>query len=97
MAEVIDVPDKSRFELHVDGRRVGLLDYHGSGASVTLPHTEVDPTYGGQGLGGVLVRGALDAFRERGVTVRPTCSFVRHYIAGHPEYQDLVVVVVEGP
>ena len=34
---------------------------------------------------------ALDAFRERGVTVRPVCSFVRHYIDKHPEYHDLVV------
>ena len=91
MEKVVDVPERSRFELHVGGRRVGVLDYNVEGGSVTLPHTEVDPACGGRGLGQALVQGALDAFRERGVTVRPVCSFVRHYIDKHPEYHDLVV------
>ena len=32
----------------------------------------------------------LAAARERGLTVLPYCSFVRHYIQQHPEYVDLV-------
>jgi hypothetical protein len=38
----------------------------------------------------VLVSGVLDAARERGLTVLPYCSFVRHYIEQHPETLDLV-------
>jgi hypothetical protein len=36
------------------------------------------------------VGGVLDAARERGLTVLPYCSFVRHYIEQHPETLDLV-------
>jgi uncharacterized protein len=90
MAEVIDVRDQSRFEVHLDGRQVGVLDYYVSGGIVTMPHTEVDPAYGGRGLGGELVKSALDDVRSRGLRVRPACSFVRHYICEHPEYADLL-------
>jgi hypothetical protein len=57
---------------------------------MALPHTEVDPSMGGRGLGKLLVSGVLDAARERGLTVLPYCSFVRHYIQQHPETLDLV-------
>jgi uncharacterized protein len=90
MAQVRDVPDQSRYEILLDGKCVGRLDYFSSGESVTLPHTEIDPSYGGRGLGGELVRGALDDLRARGLKVRPACSFVRHFVATHPEYGDLV-------
>lgn len=90
MPEVKDVPAESRFEIYVDGDRVGLLDYYVTGGTITLPHTEIDPAYGGQGLGGELVKGALDNIRPRGLTVRPACSFVRDYIDRHPEYRSLL-------
>jgi predicted GNAT family acetyltransferase len=57
---------------------------------MTLPHTEVDPGVGGQGIGTALVAGVLDAARERGLHVLPYCSFIRHYIQQHPETVDLV-------
>ncbi len=87
---VIDVPEKGRFEVRVDGRVVGLASYHVDGGTMTLPHTEVDPAVGGQGLGTALVAGVLEAARERGLHVLPYCSFVRRYIERHPETLDLV-------
>jgi len=89
-AKVVDVPERGRFEVRVDDRVVGLASYHVDGTTMTLPHTEVDPTVGGQGIGSVLVAGVLAAARERGLTVLPYCSFVRHYIQQHPEDMDLV-------
>ena len=88
--KVVDVPEKGRFEIRLDDRVVGLASYHVDGTTMTLPHTEVDPSMGGRGLGKVLVSGVLDAARERGLTVLPYCSFVRHYIQQHPEELDLV-------
>src|SRR5215212_4694839 len=87
---VVDVPEKGRFEVRLDGRVVGLASYHIDGTTMTLPHTEVDPSVGGRGIGSILVAGVLDAAREHGVTVLPYCSFVRHYIQQHPQYVDLV-------
>ncbi|TFV63309.1 UNVERIFIED_ORG: N-acetyltransferase [Bacillus sp. AZ43] len=88
--KVVDVPEKGRFEIRVDDRVVGLASYHVDGSTMTLPHTEVDPSMGGKGIGTALVAGVLDAARERGLTVLPYCSFVRHYIQQHPELVDLV-------
>jgi uncharacterized protein len=87
---VVDVPEKGRFEVRVGDRAVGLASYHVDGTTMTLPHTEVDPSMGGRGIGTTLIAGVLDAARDRGLTVLPYCSFVRHYIQQHPETIDLV-------
>ena len=89
---VVDVPDRGRFEVRLGDRVVGLASYHVENGTMTLPHTEVDPSVGGRGLGSALVAGVLAAARERGLTVLPYCSFVRHYIQQHPETVDLVAV-----
>jgi len=88
--KVVDVPEKGRFEVRVDDHVVGLASYHVDGTTMTLPHTEVDPSMGGRGIGKALVAGVLAAARERGLTVLPYCSFVRHYIQQHPDDIDLV-------
>ena len=87
---VVDVPERGRFEIHVDGRVVGLASYHIENGTMALPHTEINPAVGGRGLGTTLIAGVLDAARERGLHVLPYCSFVRHYIQTHPEAVDLV-------
>ena len=87
---VVDVPDRGRFEIRLGDRVVGLASYHVENGTMALPHTEIDPTVGGRGLGSALVAGVLTAARERGLTVLPYCSFVRHYIQQHPETIDLV-------
>jgi predicted GNAT family acetyltransferase len=87
---VVDVPERGRFEIRMGERVVGLASYHVENGTMTLPHTEVEPSLGGRGLGTALVAGVLAAARERGLHVLPYCSFVRRYIQQHPETVDLV-------
>ena len=87
---VVDVPDRGRFEIRLGDRVIGLASYHVDGDTMTLPHTEIEPSFGGRGLGTALVAGVLSAARDRGLTVLPYCSFVRHYIQQHPEDIELV-------
>ena len=87
---VIDVPERGRFEIRADDRVVGLASYHVDGDVMTLPHTEIDPAMGGQGLGTTLVREVLAAARSRQLHVLPYCSFIRKYLHEHPEDIDLV-------
>ena len=89
---VVDVPDRGRFEIRLGDRVVGLASYHVEDGTMALPHTEIDPTVGGRGLGSALVAGVLTAARERGLTVLPYCSFVRRHILQHPEFLDLVTL-----
>ena len=58
---------------------------------VTFRHTEVDPSFEGQGLGSALARGALDDARARGLQVKALCPFIASYLKRHTEYQDIVV------
>ena len=88
---VLDVPARSRFEIHVDGGLAGFAQYRMKDPGlVVFTHTEIGDAYEGRGLGSTLVRAALDTARTRGLAVRPDCPFVRAYIARHPEYLDLV-------
>lgn len=85
-----DRPERSRYEIELDGTRVGLLDYRLEGERIALLHTEIDPAFEGGGLGTELVRFALDDARARGLAVLPKCPFVPHFIRTHPEYRELV-------
>ena len=48
--------------------------------------------FGGQGLGSLLIREALETVRARGGEVLPYCPFVKGFIQKHPEYLALVPV-----
>ena len=87
--DVRNAPDRSRYELLDDGELVGIADYRIEGDRIVFPHTEVTPARRGQGLGEVLVRGALDDVRTTGREVVPACSFVRAFIEANDEYADL--------
>ena len=71
--EVRDNPAEQRFEVLVDGEVAGFSKYQLFGADVAVTHTEIDDRFEGQGLGSALVRGLLDALRERdaGAAVLP--------------------------
>ena len=88
--ELRDVPDESRYDLYVDGVRVGFMDYQLRGDTFTALHTEIDPAYGGRGLASRLVTEVLDNVRDTGMALRPVCPFVRRFLERHPEYDDLV-------
>jgi predicted GNAT family acetyltransferase len=80
----------NRYLLRSDGEHVGLIDYRADGDVLTMHHTEIRPDARGQGLGAVLVRGALDDVRDRGHQVVPSCWYVREFIDGNAEYRELL-------
>ena len=80
----------NRYELHVDGELAGIADYVERGESVVLPHTVINGDRRGQGLGAVLVKGALDDIRPSGRTVVPSCWYVAQFIDENPSYKDLL-------
>jgi hypothetical protein len=85
---VADNPAKRRFEAHVDGELAGWLEYLPAGDSVILAHTE--SLREGGGVGGTLVREAVEAIRASGKAVIPTCPFAAAYIGRHQELVDFV-------
>ena len=87
---VRDNPERSRYELTVGDQIVGIADYQRGDDRLVFPHTEIDGSRRGQGLGAVLVRGALDDVRRQGKTVVPLCWYVAEFIDHNPEYRDLL-------
>jgi predicted GNAT family acetyltransferase len=88
--EVHDNPDKSRFELTVDGAPAGFAAYRIRDGLVIVTHSEVDHAHRGEGLGARLVTGTLDALRERGARVVPSCPFFAGYVAEHHDWDDIL-------
>lgn len=82
--------EAGRYELHVDGDLAGIAEYVEREGTVVLPHTEIDGSRRGQGLGAVLVQGALDDIRPSGRTVVPSCWYVAQFIDENPSYKDLL-------
>src|SRR3977135_3248507 len=87
---VTNKTERHRYEIDVDGELGGFSVYEALNSQLAFVHTEIDPKFGGQGLGSILVREALDDVRSRGIGVLPFCPFVHGFIDKHPEYLDLV-------
>jgi len=88
MTSVTNNEQRSRFELRVDEELAGWLDYRPAGDSIIIAHTEVLKAHEGEGLGGVLVRSALEGARDAGKTVIVVCPFATAYIDRHPELDE---------
>ena len=83
---VIDNPEELRYELLLGDELAGEIRYiRDDDGRVVLVHTEIEPRIKGQGLGNVLVQGALDDLRERGIEYRVICPFVAAYLRRHPQ------------
>jgi uncharacterized protein len=83
---------RHRYELWVDGQRVGHAKYllvgHGR---IAFVHTKVYEPHERLGLGTQLARVGLEDARARGLMVMPLCPFIANFIERHlDEYADLV-------
>jgi predicted GNAT family acetyltransferase len=75
----------ARFETVVDDQ-VAFLTYQERGdVQIVLVHTEVPQALEGRGIGGEIVRAALQWAREHDLVVVPRCPFVQSYLERHPE------------
>ncbi len=84
MSDVVDSPAEGRLQATVDGQ-VAELVYEVEGDRMVIVHTAVPGPLGGRGLGGHLVRAAVDrAARDRLVVV-PLCPFARRWMKDHPD------------
>ncbi|HEY2553549.1 MAG TPA: GNAT family N-acetyltransferase [Streptosporangiaceae bacterium] len=82
--QVTDNAAAQRLEIAQDGQRA-LLSYRLNGRRLVLIHTEVPEALGGHGVGGRLVRAAIDRAGREGLTVVPLCPFARGWLERHPD------------
>lgn len=97
MADRDDIPqpenreDEHRFVLAIDGSEAELI-YERLGEQLVLVHTEVPDELEGRGIGGVLVRAAIELAARENLVVVPRCPFARRWLRRHPEEAELVEI-----
>jgi predicted GNAT family acetyltransferase len=82
--DVVDEPERHRFRYSEDGADAELV-YRVDGDRLVLVHTEVPKALGGRGVGGRLVRAAVERAERSGETVLPWCPFARTWLRDHPD------------
>ena len=79
------------FVLHVDGERLGSLDFARPEAGVLrIDYVEVAPELRGTGLGRQLVEAAVDWARAENLKIVPICGYARAVIARDPAMRQLL-------
>lgn len=72
---------ENRYEIWIGDVLGGFTEFEpDSHGRLVFPHTEIDPGFAGQGLGGILVGQALADAARRGETIVPRCPFVVRYL-----------------
>ena len=84
MADVVDEKDRHRFAIALEGSEAELV-YRLDGDRLVLVHTGVPDELGGRGIGGELVRAAVERAEREGLTIAPWCPFARKWLEDHPE------------
>ncbi|HEX7182198.1 MAG TPA: GNAT family N-acetyltransferase [Thermoanaerobaculia bacterium] len=75
-----------KYSAWIDGEEA-VATYRDEGdGTVNFTHTVVPPDLRGQGIGGELVRHALEDTLRRGRRFRASCPFVQRYVERHPQY-----------
>jgi predicted GNAT family acetyltransferase/glutaredoxin len=83
-AEVVDVPERGRYELRLGGRLIGLAAYRRVDGRIVFTHTEVDDSCSGRGFGTRIAEAALADARRQRLEIVPLCPFIAHVIEKHP-------------
>lgn len=93
---VIHNKELHRFEIWLDGAKVGHADYSMQPGQIHFVHTEVDPAMQGKNLAAILMREAIEDVRQEGkAKIVPVCSYVVRYMEKHPETHELLLNSIE--
>ena len=87
----IEQNDKT-FDLFYDAEKAGFLEYNKNKEGILeITHTEVDPEFGGKGLGTELVKAAVAEAQKNNLKIISLCPYAKKVIEKTPEFKDLLV------
>ena len=66
--------------LSVDGEQAGYLLFEKDGDNLNIGKTFVDPKFAGRGLAKRLRKKILEDGKEKGLSIKATCSFAKAYL-----------------
>ena len=71
-------------------KRIGVAEIEDEGERWVVTHTEVDPSYGGQGIARRLIEEVIAAARRDGAKIVPLCSYADKMMRRTDEYADVL-------
>jgi predicted GNAT family acetyltransferase len=86
---ILEAP--GRLVQRVDGHEAHL-EYEVRDDTFVIVHTEVPDAIEGRGVGGALVRRAVELAAAGGRTLAPWCPFARKWLSEHPDVRDRVTI-----
>ena len=79
------------FEIYEDGVKVGEMTYTWAGTDkFIIDHTGVDEAFNGKGYAKQLIYAGVEYAREKGIKIRPLCSFAKKTIEKTLQFQDVL-------
>ncbi|MEU0541757.1 GNAT family N-acetyltransferase [Nocardia sp. NPDC005978] len=90
-AAVVRNESQHRYEVWYGSSLAGFTEYRERDDDTVFIHTEIDPAFGGKGLGSVLAHDAIEDVIARGRVIVPRCPFIKAWLDKHPEYDAHVV------
>ena len=83
--------NKGAFIATENGAKAGEMTYSKAGDTlIIIDHTEVDPAFGGQGVGKKMVLSAVDFARENNIKILPLCPFAKAAFDKDATIQDVL-------
>ncbi len=83
--------NKGAFIATENGAKAGEMTYSKAGDTlIIIDHTEVDPAFGGQGVGKKMVLAAVDFARENNIKILPLCPFAKAAFDKDATIQDVL-------
>lgn len=82
---------KGFFKAEENGVEAGKMFYSWAGENMLIiDHTDVNPEFGGRGVGKLLLMKLVDFVRENNIKVIPLCPFAKSVFDKTPEIKDVL-------
>lgn len=82
--KVVRVESRNRYELRNGDEVIGHAELSSMSGHAYATHTEINPAWGGRGLGGKLVAGMVDDLVAHDQTLTGVCPFVVKWLERNP-------------
>lgn len=78
------------YRIHLEGEHYAVVDYSRDGDVIHILSMRVPDELQGRGYGKVMIETLLTELESQGVKVVPVCSYAKHYLQRHKEWQHLL-------
>ena len=82
---------KGAFEAFEGETKAGEMTYTWAGEDkIIIDHTDVDPDFGGKGVGKSMVLAAVEFARGKGIRIMPLCPFAKSVFDKNEDLKDVL-------